>query len=511
MPITESSRTAHVTVAPAPGAPGGIRTYEELEGGEGRVLSFRPHRYSRADLAPLAPRVQVRAGEAVLERELEDVSRSGVAFAGGGLPPLAADQPLALAVKLDEQVLWSGTARVRWDRERAGRRVVAVSFGPQVLEGDELRLLREVWLPEAAGLRREERAWCARREGSFRTLVAELRLHLEELRDRLGGLEASLPWRMGGERASSVALALVSRLRAEVAADVVAAITEIGLALRRADPAERAADRAFSRGQLQGLLMQAPWMARARAKPLGYAGDFEVMNYLYERDFEGPTLFARTLGYAFMQSAAARAVRSRKELVKGALREVLARSAGRLQPVRILSVAAGPARELQELLRELEELPASVEVVLFDQDKRALDHAFQRLRPLADAKFPGRVRIEFLNEAVKRLLRDPRLFQEVAPFDAVYSAGLFDYFHEPTALRLARNLCAAAAPGGRVLIGNMVDHPHRWVMELHLEWELLYRTRQELLDIGRQAAPGAAVRVLEEASGVNPFIEIAPG
>jgi hypothetical protein len=56
----------------------------------------------------------------------------------------------------------------------------------------------------------------------------------------------------------------------------------------------------------------------------------------------------------------------------------------------------------------------------------------------------------------------------------------------------------------------MVDHPHRWIMEYHLEWELLYRTREQLVDIGRRAARDANIRVLEEESGVNPFIEVVP-
>jgi hypothetical protein len=48
-------------------------------------------------------------------------------------------------------------------------------------------------------------------------------------------------------------------------------------------------------------------------------------------------------------------------------------------------------------------------------------------------------------------------------------------------------------------------------MEYLLDWELLYRTREELAGIGARGAPHASVRVLEEASGVNPFVEIVEG
>jgi extracellular factor (EF) 3-hydroxypalmitic acid methyl ester biosynthesis protein len=501
---------AHVSSAPAPDAPRGIRTYEELEGGEG-VLSFRPHRYGAVELAPLRCTVVVQAGEDAVECPLLDVSRNGVAFGGAALGGLEAGGTVPLSVKLDAYVLWAGPAEIRGVRGEGAARVVAASFGVRVLDGDELRLLREVWLPAAAGLRVEEQAWWRPAGTSFRARVSELALYVEEVEERLRRLEATLPWHVAQGESSVARTALVVRLREEIAGEVVRLLTAAGVALRDADPADAPADRAFAVRQLDGALMQVPWMHRARHKPLGYAGDFEVMNYLYERDFEGPTLFARTLGYAFMRAAAAQAVRCRKDLVKRMLRGVLERRAGAGRAVRLLSVAAGPARELQELLGELDELPAELEIVLFDQDKRALEHAFQRLRPLADARFPGRVRIEFLNESVRRLLRDLHLFDGVPPFDAVYSAGLFDYFREATAVRLARNLCVAARPGGVVLIGNMVPHVHRWVMEYLLDWELLYRTREELAGIGARAAPRASVRVLEEASGVNPFVELVEG
>jgi hypothetical protein len=57
----------------------------------------------------------------------------------------------------------------------------------------------------------------------------------------------------------------------------------------------------------------------------------------------------------------------------------------------------------------------------------------------------------------------------------------------------------------------MVDHPGRVLQEIHLDWHLIYRTRDELVDLGREAVPGAQVRILEEESGVNPFFELVRG
>jgi len=60
------------------------------------------------------------------------------------------------------------------------------------------------------------------------------------------------------------------------------------------------------------------------------------------------------------------------------------------------------------------------------------------------------------------------------------------------------------------LVANMVpENPSRWYMEHHLDWHLLYRTRAELMEMAASAAPGARLQLLEEESGVNPFVEIS--
>jgi extracellular factor (EF) 3-hydroxypalmitic acid methyl ester biosynthesis protein len=251
--------------------------------------------------------------------------------------------------------------------------------------------------------------------------------------------------------------------------------------------------------------MQAPAMARAMAKPFGYPGDYEVMRFIYERPFEGATLFAKALSLGLDQTRGARAVRERKNLVKRKLIEMIDARRG---PLRVLAVACGPAQEVAETLLETTDLPP-LEIVLFDQDKGALGHAYRRLQPIIDARHQGRVKIVYLHDSIKRLLRDPAMFEQFGRFDLIYSVGLFDYLRPHTALGLMRNLEARLATGGRAMIANMVpDNPSRWYMEHHLDWWLIYRTRQELLEMGRKAAPHAHLEILEEESGVNPFVEI---
>jgi extracellular factor (EF) 3-hydroxypalmitic acid methyl ester biosynthesis protein len=107
--------------------------------------------------------------------------------------------------------------------------------------------------------------------------------------------------------------------------------------------------------------------------------------------------------------------------------------------------------------------------VLFDQDRHALSHAFRRLQPLVKEQ----ISVLYLNESIKRLLRDAELFGGFGHFDAIYSAGLYDYLQPATAVVLTRNLFARLTPGGVLCIGNMApENPCRWFMESHLDWHL---------------------------------------
>jgi SAM-dependent methyltransferase len=301
-------------------------------------------------------------------------------------------------------------------------------------------------------------------------------------------------------------------LRASFVPEVVRLSEEIDSAVRElpgghANPAGRE----WSQRQLDEFLMLSPGLHRARHKPFGYPGDYEVMNFIYERFFEGGTLFARSVGLAFSEAISSRAVRYRKDLVVRQLRALLQTHAGRTQPLRVLSIASGPAQELYELFRSLDEVPVPLEVVLFEQDRNALAHAWRRLKSVSDDRFSGRLQLTFLHDSIKRLLRDANLFQEFGKFDLIYSCGLVDYLAPRTAAVLTRHLSRAARPDGRMLIANMVDHRARWLLEHGLEWPLVYKSREELLEVGHRAVPGAQLRILEEESGANPFLELSLG
>lgn len=496
-----------------------VRAYEELEGAQGREVFFRSHRYRAADLEPLVAHLDVRrsAGDEPVRCALVDVSQSGAAFEWTATPPLAAGEALAeLTVAFDEHVAYRGEARVGSVRDNSGATVVGVSFADQLIDIDEILQLRTIrsWNGrDGRGLSADTRPWSVPGYAEFKSMVADLALYFEDAEKQMEDLEAQLAWHVvQGEQPGPARAALIERVKTDFTSVVIREGEKIDAVLRTVPKAHWKILQEFSLRQVDRFFMQSPWMHRARHKPFGYPGDYEVMRFIYERHFEGPTLFAKAIGYSTIQMKTAQAVIFRKDLVKRKLLEFLRSRSGMGRPVRVLSVAAGPAQELYDLFSEESELPCEIEIVLFDQDKGALSYAFRRLKPLVEQKFAGRVHLLYLHESIKRLLKDAEMFSVFGKFDVVFSAGLFDYLQAPTAAVLIRNLFARLCEGGELYVGNMQPgNPGRWMMEHHLDWHLIYRTRPELMEVGHRGAPEATLRLLEEETGVNPFIQLVKG
>jgi extracellular factor (EF) 3-hydroxypalmitic acid methyl ester biosynthesis protein len=386
------------------------QSYADLDGGQGREVYFRPHRYQRGDLGPVRPIVQIvlpaprtgsRSNEPIAhECTLYDVSQNGVAFQlPAGLTVEAGAIVDELTVSFDGHEAYAGQGKVGSVREVGGKTVVGVSFTDSLMNIRDVLQLRDIrsWSPTGAtGLGLQERAWQVAGCETYKALVADLRLLLEDASKLLARLESSLPWSVvHGDRGSPARSALVERIHEEFVTEFHRYSAAIDVAFRSVPQRDLEAIKEHSRRLIQEFFMQAPCMHRAFHKPLGYPGDYELMKEFYEIPFSGPTLFAKAMALAILQSGPVEAVRTRKDLMKRQLAEHLdARPADK--PLRVLSIAAGPAQEVYELLSTRETLPCPLEIVLFDQDEGALSYAYGRLKGLVDSKWThtqNRVRI----------------------------------------------------------------------------------------------------------------------
>lgn len=180
----------------------------------------------------------------------------------------------------------------------------------------------------------------------------------------------------------------------------------------------------------------------ALAKPRGYAGDFEMMDLIYDRRVSTDERFGRWDLFFHGQPAVA-AVRNRAGYIGAVLDRARQRATGR--PLRLLDLACGSARHLAPWLKAHPDTP--IELIAVDNDDQALARAAERCGPCLDARSSFR----FLSHNLLRV--NPADFL-AAPVDVVWSSGLFDYFSDASFIRVARRLLAVLRPGGELVLGN---------------------------------------------------------
>ncbi len=210
-------------------------------------------------------------------------------------------------------------------------------------------------------------------------------------------------------------------------------------------------------------------------KPFGYAGDFKVIDEIYCNNpkTEG---FDRLFDNHFLAVGVAAAVRNRKQDFKRIIRNF----AEKHQVVRIMNLACGPGRDIQELVKEdTEGFFTKVTFDCYDYDERALHYMKELVNSIK--------RINYIQQNAIRLALKKEIEMEIPyRYDLIYSTGLFDYLDERVAIRLVSNLKKLLNPNGQLAIANMRDkysNRSAYWMEWVLDWNLIYRTEEEFRQI----------------------------
>ena len=112
------------------------------------------------------------------------------------------------------------------------------------------------------------------------------------------------------------------------------------------EPDLRPAHEDFVKRQLHPLMMCSPFAHRTYRKPLGYAGDYEMVNMILREPLEGNSFYAQAVNGWFLRQWPAEAHRNRiTHLTDRLCREAL-RGERRKKPIRILNLGCGPAHEI---------------------------------------------------------------------------------------------------------------------------------------------------------------------
>lgn len=258
------------------------------------------------------------------------------------------------------------------------------------------------------------------------------------------------------------------------------------------------------RRELDEYFKYAPFIERARKKPLGYAGDFEMMNQIYRNEFEGASLFGGLLHKWAINEASSHSVRYRRTYFKKSFHDFARQG----RPVKIASIAAGPAKEIVDFVIEATQPELDLfTFVIVDQDKEALLNAKRHINEALLTR-EKTANIIYVPTSVKQILEGADAPTKLAKlgFDMIYAVGLYDYLTQPVAKILTKELTNWLCPHGKIVIGNF--HPSNsthTMSEFAAEWSLILRTEADLLAL-TQNLPLHQAAVTADDQGIELFL-----
>lgn len=231
----------------------------------------------------------------------------------------------------------------------------------------------------------------------------------------------------------------------------------------------------------------------AHVQPLGYAGDYKIIEKIYD-SWISPEPELEKYDLFFHRQQAPIAVRNRKQYFQDLITEHCRQHQ---QPMTVLNLASGPCFEIRELFDREPSLP--VRFLCVDVDENAVRRAKEVVGEHND-------KVSFV---VGNIFR----FKPTDKYSLIWSAGLFDYFDDRTFWRILKRFIPALQPDGEVVVGNFGDsNPTKGYMEALATWYLCHRSDEQLSALAKQAGATSdkfQIRVGFEPTRVNRFLHIS--
>ncbi|HMV43469.1 MAG TPA: class I SAM-dependent methyltransferase [Leptospiraceae bacterium] len=259
----------------------------------------------------------------------------------------------------------------------------------------------------------------------------------------------------------------------------------------------------YLRKSIWNYILESEFIKRTNLKPRGYAGDSAMMEMLYRNEYLGKSSFGKIFHKHPCDTKAADAVRNRRRLINKYMSQRLSTSGK--DDFKILSIACGPAWEMQDFLRE-SPYKHQAKVYLLDQDEEALGEAKSGIDSIPTEK---PFQVEFIKESVRTILKTGSPELKFGQYDFIYSMGLYDYLTDSVAKVLTEKLYSMLCPGGILILGNYhVENETRKYMEYIMDWVLYYRDEEAMFELLEDIPKGFTSEVGFDDSGTQMFLRV---
>ena len=339
---------------------------------------------------------------------------------------------------------------------------------------------------------------------NYQLKVADLRSFLSDLSFWLDQVDLAVE----GEPGANNALLDAARFK-EIKVPVMPRLTELFLELEKAcrelevDEVEN--HKQLAQRDLLPLMMASPFFNRVYSKPLGYAGDYEMVNMMFRKERRGKTTYGQIINDWLLNGGPPEAHRNRIYMLEKMLNEAAEDAAAADKEVRILNIGCGPVQELQLFLSNNKKAHR-FSFDLLDFNAETLTYAQRQIETITDGRDDA-PKVTYILKTVQELLRQAiELPENPKTYDIIYCAGLFDYLSDRVCTKLVRLFYQWCEPGGRVIVTNVhSSNPVKGLMEHIMEWHLVTRDESDMVRLAPDLGP---LKIYTDETGINVFLEI---
>jgi extracellular factor (EF) 3-hydroxypalmitic acid methyl ester biosynthesis protein len=240
---------------------------------------------------------------------------------------------------------------------------------------------------------------------------------------------------------------------------------------------------------------QSPFIRRIQTWPRGYPGDFETIQYLFDRRNQAAEHALEYWCEEFaLNCPIAQQHRNKIRYQATLIRDAFVNRGAR----RVLSLGCSSCRDLQSIQHEL--VGCEGELWLNDVDAGALAGAEEALQPIA----------ALCRSSVGHPIRALRRLEKAGGFDLVVAGGLFDYVPDDhLGFAIQQIYHRLLKPGGRLFFTNVArGNPWRPWMEQLADWMLIERADEEIRAICRAAGVAEnSLTLAREETGLTILVE----
>jgi len=267
------------------------------------------------------------------------------------------------------------------------------------------------------------------------------------------------------------------------------------------------AHKTYFRRYVHPMIMSSKVVERIYNKPLGYPGDYEMINMLMgEVDVPTNGLFQQLIDESHKTARAAHAHKNRISMMTQRLIDEAER-VGKLERMfSVLCIGCGPAIELQQFILNSElSNNCFIHVVDFNQD--SIDNVRQTLSELNRLyRRNNIVEADYINLADLIDSNAPNYIGNIQSYDMVYCAGLFDYISDELCREVINFGYSCLRNSGSLTVTNVHPNiPNKQYLEHALEWNFIYRNKKQLSLL---SPSNVNSQVTTDETGLNVFLDI---